>query len=229
MASNVPTVSSSKISRVFIVDDSHLVRAGLRAVVEGEVGGHSLEICGEAASAKEALEKIIELRPDVVLLDIRLPDGHGYDVCRSIVAELPETKVLMLTAFTNDRFIYESILAGAHGYLMKEVEPEGLLQSIEDVLEGKSALSDQITEKMVQMMRAGGPADSENMLKMLSAQESRVLALVAQGRTNREIAAELNLSGNTVKNYLASVFDKLKLRRRSQAAAVWTKHHRETL
>jgi DNA-binding NarL/FixJ family response regulator len=133
---------------------------------------------------------------------------------------------MMLTAFTNDSFIYESITAGAHGYLMKEIEPESLLSSIDDVLAGRSVLSENITDKVVQLMRAGGPAGADNKLSSLSAQETRVLERVAGGRTNKEIADELNLSDNTVKNYLASVFDKLKIRRRSQAAAIWTEHNR---
>ena len=212
--------------RILIVDDSPLVRAGLRAVLEIQGGASEFEVCGEADRALGTVEKVAELKPDLVLLDIRLPDGHGFEVCRSILKDHPDTRILMLTAFTSDTFIYESITAGAHGYLMKEIEPEGLRQSIRDVMDGKSALSDQITQKVMRMMRSGGPVDSDTSLKLLSSQERKVLSMVADGLTNKEIAVEMSLSDNTVKNYLASVFDKLKVRRRSQAAALWTEHHR---
>lgn len=212
--------------QILLVDDSHLVRAGLRTVLETLADTSRYQVCGEAGSAREAFEMIGRLRPDLVLLDVRLPDGKGYDLCRSVVADFPETKVLMLTAFTSDSFIYESINAGAHGYLLKEIEPEGLLKSIEDVLAGRSALSESITDKVLQLMRAGAPDQQNDLLGTLSKQERRVLELVAKGHTNNEIATEMELSGNTVKNYLASVFDKLKIRRRSQAAAIWTQHQR---
>lgn len=220
------TPTPSPAARILLVDDSHLVRAGLQAIFKSGLGTREYIVCGEAATAAEALELASQLKPDLVLLDIRLPDGHGYDVCRKIIAKYPDTKVMMLTAFTNDSFVYEAITAGAHGYLMKEIEPENLLASIDEVLAGKSVLSENITEKVVQLMRTGGPTHMESQLKLLSAQETRVLALVAEGQTNKEIAEALTLSDNTVKNYLASVFDKLKIRRRSQAAAIWTEHHR---
>ena len=220
------TLTRNHTHRILIVDDSHLVRAGLRAVLETTGDNQEFEVCGESDRALGVVEKVADLQPDLVLLDIRLPDGQGFEVCRSILKEHPDTRVLMLTAFTSDTFIYESITAGAHGYLMKEIEPEGLRQSIRDVMDGKSVLSDQITQKVMHMMRSGGPVDPDTSLKSLSAQERNVLSMVADGLTNKEIAVQMGLSDNTVKNYLASVFDKLKIRRRSQAAALWTEHHR---
>ncbi len=219
-----PVQTASK--RILLVDDSALVRAGLISVLESTDHDHEFTICGEAASGNEALDQVRELRPDLVLLDVRLPDGQGYDVCRAILAEFPETRVIMLTAFTNDNFIYESITAGAQGYLMKEIEPAGLITAIRDALTGKSVLSEKITNKVMQMMRTGGPEKPESQLASLSQQETRVLKLVAEGQTNKEIAEAMNQSGNTVKNYLGSVFDKLKIRRRSQAAALWTEQQR---
>lgn len=212
--------------KILLVDDSHLVRAGLRSVLESLAEEGQWMVCGEAATASEAYQQVGLLRPDLVLLDVRLPDGKGYAVCRSIITDYPSTKVIMLTAFTHDEFVYESINAGAHGYLLKEIEPEGLLASIKDVMEGKSALSESITEKVLHLMRSGGPGKPNEALSKLSAQERKVLALVAEGRTNKEVAAVLELSDNTVKNYLSSVFDKLRIKRRSQAAAIWTQHHR---
>jgi two-component system, NarL family, response regulator DevR len=210
--------------KILVVDDSALVRAGLISVLETSATEDEFCICGEAASGTEAMEQVRRLEPDLVLLDVRLPDGHGYDVCRTMLSEYPETRVIMLTAFTNDNFIYESITAGAQGYLMKEIEPAGLIASIRDVLAGKSVLSDKITNKVMEMMRTGKPKTAEASLHSLSAQETRVLQLVAEGRTNREVADQMKLSGNTVKNYLGSVFGKLKIRNRSQAVALWIEH-----
>lgn len=212
--------------RILLVDDSALVRAGLISVITSSGDKEEFVVCGEAATGSEAIERVRELRPDLVLLDVRLPDGKGYDVCRSILTEFPETRILMLTAFTNDNFIYESITAGAQGYLMKEIEPAGLISSIRDALSGKSVLSEKITNKVMQMMRTGGPGKPSAELTSLSPQETEVLKLVAEGCTNKEVAEAMNLSGNTVKNYLGSVFDKLKIRRRSQAATIWTEHRR---
>jgi two-component system response regulator DevR len=207
--------------RIVIIDDSALVRAGLRAVLEESGNLGEFEVCGEGERIQGAAEIVAKLKPDLVLLDVRLPDGHGFEACRSITIQQPNTRVIMLTAFTNDTFIYESISAGAQGYLMKEIEPERLRQSIRDVMAGQSVLSDQITDKIMQIMRSGKPQKGSVDLKRLSNQERNVLAHVADGLTNKEIAENMNLSEYTVKNYLASVFEKLKVRRRSQAAALW--------
>ena len=218
------TLSPPETKKILLVDDSALVRAGLISVLASAHNEPKFFVCGEAASAQEALEKVHTLEPDLVLLDVRLPDGQGYDVCRRILADHPQTKVIMLTAFTNKSFIYESITAGAHGYLMKEIEPTGLITSINDALAGKSVLSGQITEKVISMMRGGDPALAESPLAALSTQETNVLKWVANGNTNQEIAEAMKLSKNTVKNYLGSVFQKLKISRRSQAVAIWSEH-----
>ena len=216
------TLSVPKTARILIVDDSTLMREGLRTVLAQSNTGTRLEICGEATTGAEALRLTAETLPDLVLLDVRLPDGYGFTICRDILAASPNSRVLMLTAFSTDKFVYESITSGAHGYLLKELAPETLIQSIEDCLAGKSILATDITGDVMRMMRGDEGATSHaEGIRALSPQEHRVLELVAEGRTNNEIGVTLNLSSNTVKNYLANVFDKLKVRRRSQAAALF--------
>jgi two-component system response regulator DevR len=216
------TISPPKIASILVVDDSALMREGIRTVLAQSSVGTQMEICGEAGTGAEALELAAKTQPDLVLLDVRLPDGYGFNVCREILTASPRSRVLMLTAFSTDKFVYESITSGAHGYLLKELAPESLIQSIEDCLAGKSVLATEITSGVMRMMRGddGGSSGSEG-IQSLSPQEHRVLELVAEGRTNKEIGESLSLSGNTVKNYLANVFDKLKVRRRSQAAALF--------
>ena len=209
--------------RVLIVDDSTLVREGLQAVL-GEHGKDAgIEVCGEAASVAEAITQAVTIQPDVVLLDIKLPDGPGFTACREILSRNPKIRVLILTSFTNDSFIYEAITSGAQGYLMKEIDPLGLVTAIQDIMAGRSILSPAITAGVMRMMRSdnGKGRIGSSVLDALSPQERKVLAQVALGKTNKQIGEEMHLSDNTVKNYLCSVFDKLKVRRRSQAAALY--------
>lgn len=219
---SVPTPSPI---RLLLVDDSALVREGIRALLNAEVSARDIEVVGEASSVAEAIAKAPLLRPDLVLLDIRLPDGNGFVACRQILKDLPDTKIIILTSFTNDQFVYEAITSGAQGYLMKEIDPSGLIDALHDVMAGRSILSPDITAGVMRMMRNGGPGGEPGDLNQLSAQERRVLALVAEGKTNKQIGTELNLSDNTVKNYLCNVFDKLQVRRRSQAAALFVQAH----
>ncbi len=209
--------------RVLIVDDSILVREGLRTVLSEHGRGAGITVCGEAANVAEAIASSAELAPDIVLLDIKLPDGSGFTACREMLKRNPKLKVLVLTSFTNDSFIYEAVTSGAEGYLMKEIDPLGLINAIQDLMAGRSILSPNITAGVMRMMRSNGPKGSgtANQLDILSAQERRVLAQVAEGKTNKQIGEEMRLSDNTVKNYLCSVFDKLQVRRRSQAAALY--------
>lgn len=213
---NVPVI------RLLLVDDSALVRRGVRSLLEGRHPQAELEVVGEAGSVAEAVAMALKTRPDIVLLDIRLPDGDGFEACRAILKDLPSTRVLMLTSFANDDFVHQAIVAGAHGYLMKEVDPERLIEAIAGIHRGESILGTGLIERVMDLVRAGRTGrDSQSGLRLLSAQERRVLALVAEGRTNKEIGVELGLSDNTVKNYLVNVFEKLKIKRRSQAAALW--------
>jgi two-component system, NarL family, response regulator DevR len=207
---------------VVIVDDSEVVRMGLRALL-GEADG--LNVVGEAGDVRGAVATVQRLKPTVVLLDIRLPDGTGFDACRQIVRLLPETRVLVLTSVADEQMVDNAIRAGAHGYLLKELNAKALVQAIFDVAAGRSILDPAITARVLTLVRSNTPA-TRQMLDDLSPQEQRVLALIAEGRTNKEAAAELGLAEKTVKNYLSNVFDKLQVTRRSQAVAMYTRQQR---
>lgn len=208
--------------RVLLVDDSALVRRGVRSVITAHSQQGAIQVVGEAANAAEAMTEVLRLKPDVVLLDLRLPDGSGIDICRRIHHEAPETRVLVLTSFVDDNLVYNAVIAGAHGYLMKEVDPPALLEAITKAAAGQSILTPDITQRVMKMLRSG-PAgkDGTNDLSSLSQQERRVLACVAEGLTNKQTGERLGLSENTVKNYLINVFEKLQVKRRSQAAALY--------
>ncbi len=208
--------------RVLLVDDSALVRRGVRSVITAHSQHGAIQVVGEAANAAEAMTEVLRLKPDVVLLDLRLPDGSGIDICRRIHSEVPETRVLVLTSFVDDNLVYNAVIAGAHGYLMKEVDPPALLEAITKAASGQSILTPDITQRVMKMLRSGTAGkDGASDLSSLSQQERRVLACVAEGLTNKQTGERLNLSENTVKNYLINVFEKLQVKRRSQAAALY--------
>lgn len=212
----------TSVIRVLLVDDSALVRRGVRSVITAHSQHGAIQVVGEAANAAEAMSEVLRLKPDVVLLDLRLPDGSGIDVCRRIHSEVPETRVLVLTSFVDDNLVYNAVIAGAHGYLMKEVDPPALLEAITKAASGQSILTPDITQRVMKMLRSGTAGkDGTNDLSSLSQQERRVLACVAEGLTNKQTGERLNLSENTVKNYLINVFEKLQVKRRSQAAALY--------
>lgn len=204
--------------RILLVDDSEVVRMGLRALLDGANG---IQVVGEAGGIASAVKLAVETKPDVVLLDIRLPDGMGFDACRQILGKLPETRILVLTSVAEEKLVDEAIRAGAHGYLLKEINARGLIQAIHDVAEGKSVLDPSITARVLQLVKSNPASGGEAALAVLSPQERRVLALIAEGRTNKEVAAEMNLAEKTVKNYLSTVFEKLHVTRRSQAAVLY--------
>lgn len=219
-----PLNQSYPLIRILLVDDSVLVRCGVRSLLEGRHPGAQLEIVGEAGGVAEAIALAQATKPDVVLLDIRLGDGDGFQACRAILKEHPAARVLMLTSFANDDFVHQAIIAGAHGYVMKEVDAEHLLASVISLHRGESILASGLVGRVLELVRkgrSGSDVDPGAGLRLLSAQERRVLALVAEGRTNKEIGTTLSLSDNTVKNYLVNAFEKLKISRRSQAAALW--------
>lgn len=209
--------------RILLVDDSELVRRGIKTVLNAQVN-KPMRVVGEAGSVAEAIAESLRLKPDVVLLDIRLPDGTGFDACRQILAHLPGTRVIVLTSHSNDNFVYEAVTAGVHGYLMKEIDPAGLIQALEDVAAGRSILGADATTRVLRLLRGGQSQGQGPDMSILSAQERRVLALVADGKTNKQIGEQLSLSENTVKNYLVNVFEKLHVKRRSQAAAFYVQH-----
>jgi len=223
-----PRVTTNALQSVdiLIVDDSELVRTGLKTLLEthSRTTGIALRVLGEASSAGTAVSEAIRLKPDVVLLDIRLPDASGLEACRQILSLDSEIKVLILTSVIDDSLVYEAMSAGAHGYLLKEIDVLGLCQAIIDVAAGKFILDPAVTSRVFNLMRSGStpPHPESDRLSLLSAQERRVLALVAEGKTNKEIGEQMTLSAKTVKNYLSNIFEKLKISRRSQAAVLYT-------
>jgi two-component system response regulator DevR len=206
--------------RIVLVDDSELVRRGIRSVLLSHAEP-KLCVVAEAGTVSTAISSCLEHKPDLVLLDIRLPDGSGFDACREILRQQPETRVVILTSYSNDNFVYEAVTAGAQGYLMKEIDPAGLVQALLDVAAGRSILDPDATSRVLRLLRTGGGQGESGDLSTLSPQERKVLALVAEGLTNKQVGEELDLSENTVKNYLINVFEKLKVKRRAQAAAIY--------
>jgi two-component system response regulator DevR len=206
--------------RVMLVDDSELVRRGIKTVLTTEARP-PMQIVAEAGNVEEAVQECLRAKPEIVLLDIRLPDGSGFDACRRILDKLPNTRIIMLTSYSNDNFVYEAVTAGAHGYLMKEIDPQGLVRALHDVAEGRSILDAEATGRVLRLLRGGNNNDSTPDFSVLSHQERRVLALVADGLTNKQVGERLELAENTVKNYLVSVFEKLKVKRRAHAAALY--------
>ncbi len=214
--------SGKKRLRLVMVDDSEVVRMGLRSLLDAEA---SIEIVGEAGNVARAVEVCARTKPDVVLLDIRLPDGTGIEACRQILARAPELRVLILTSVVDDVLVGEAIRAGAQGYLLKEIDGQGLVRAIFDVAAGRSILDPAATAKVMQLVKSEASGGARDLLAGLSPQERRVLALVAQGCTNKEAGLALGLTEKTVKNYLGTVFEKLHVNRRSQAAALYAQEN----
>lgn len=201
---------------VFLVDDHEVVRRGVRELLEDEV---DLTVVGEAATARQALARIPAARPQVAVLDVRLPDGNGVGLCRELRAREPGLACLMLTSFADDQALLDAVLAGAAGYVLKDVRGSDLVDGIRSVAAGGSLLDPQATSVVLARLRAPRPPDP---LAGLSEQERRVLALVGEGLTNREIAVRLLLAEKTVKNYVSNVLAKLGLQRRTQVAVLAT-------
>lgn len=204
---------------IVIVDDSEVVRAGLTALLGSS---DRLELLGQGQDVASGIAAVAKHRPDVVLLDIRLPDGTGYDACRQIRKSDTTTKVLILTSLEDEEMVDNAIRAGAHGYLLKEVNGAALIQAIVDVHAGKSILDPAITARVLDLVRSNVPS-TRSLIDGLSRQEGRVLALIAEGKTNKEVASDMGLAEKTVKNYLGTVFEKLHVTRRTQAAALYAK------
>ncbi len=207
--------------RLLLVDDHEVVRAGLGALLAQHA---ELEVVGEAGTVAGALETATRLKPDVVLLDVRLPDGSGFEACRNLHALTPPVKVIILTAFADDEIVMQAIGSGAEGYLLKEIDELGLVRAIKEVAEGRSILDPAVTRRVFNRVKEGAATPQSIKLDRLSAQERRVLELVAQGMTNKEIGLAMTLSDKTVKNYLSNLMEKLQMSRRSQAAAFYVQH-----
>jgi DNA-binding NarL/FixJ family response regulator len=206
--------------RVLLVDDHEVIRVGLRTVL-GQTQG--VAVIGEAGTMAEAVQQAQRLKPDVILMDVRLPDGSGIDACREILGALPGTRVIFLTSYADDDSVLAAVLAGAHGYVLKEIDSPALLEAIRTVAKGQSILDSHVTERALRWLRGLHDLPATSGTDQLSSQEERVVALVAEGKTNKEIAVALGLSDKTVKNYLANVFQKLRITRRAQAAAFFVK------
>lgn len=204
--------------RVYLLDDHEVVRDGLRHLLQAA----GIEIVGESGSAREATARIPALRPDVCILDARLPDGSGIDVCRDVRAVDPSIRALILTSYDDDEALFAAIMAGAAGYVLKRVRSHDLVEAVNHVAQGGSLLDPAVTARVLERMRDGSPKEPEE-LRGLTEQERRILALIAEGLTNREIGERLFLAEKTVKNYVSSMFAKLGLERRSQAAVLATR------
>ncbi len=201
-------------TRVFLLDDHEIVRRGLRELLEGEDG---FLVVGEAGTAEEALTRIPATSPNVAVLDVRLPDGDGVEVCREIRSRHPEINCLILTSFADDEALFSAILAGASGYVLKQVRGTDLIDAIRRVADGQSLLDPAVTARVLDRLRA--PQAPDHDLASLTEQERRILDLIAEGLTNRQIGERLFLAEKTVKNYVSNVLMKLGMSRRSEAAA----------
>ena len=213
-------MANSAAIRLLLVDDHEVVRLGLRTLLRREP---NVEVVGEVGTAVGAVEDCQRLNPDVVLMDVRLPDGTGIEACREIRSACPATRVIFLTSFADEDAVFATIAAGADGYLLKEIDGAGLLRAIRSVAQGQSILDPGVTERVLAQLRPLTTQGEASQQVPLSRQEQRVLGLVADGRTNKEIASSLKLSDKTVKNYLGTIFQKLHVTRRSQAAAFFAR------
>ena len=209
--------------RLLLVDDHEIVRLGLRTLFAQANG---IEVVAEAATAEAAVTEAVRTQPDVVLMDVRLSGSSGVDACREILGRCGETKVLFLTSYDDEEAMLTAVLAGAQGYLLKEIGGESLLRAVKCVAAGQSILDPTATRMLMDRMQSLTEMGDAGNAESLSAQETRVLALVARGKTNKEIAVALELSDKTVKNYLSTVFQKLRVTRRSEAAAIYSKRSR---
>ncbi|MDX6301064.1 MAG: two-component system, NarL family, response regulator DevR [Nocardioidaceae bacterium] len=207
-----------KVIRVFLLDDHEVVRRGLRDLLETD---GDITIVGESGTARQATARIPALRPDVAVLDARLPDGSGIDVCRDVRSIDPAIRALILTSFDDDEALFAAILAGAAGYLLKQVGGNDLVDAVRRVAAGQSLIDPSLTARLLDRLR-NGPAEQPE-LASLTAQEHKILALIAEGLTNRQIGERMSLAEKTVKNYVSSILSKLGLERRTQAAVLASK------
>ncbi|MDA8277226.1 MAG: response regulator transcription factor [Actinomycetota bacterium] len=200
--------------RVFLVDDHEVVRRGLASLIDLE---EDLEVVGEAANVNDALSRIPATHPDVAILDVRLPDGDGIELCRDIRAQSSSIGCLMLTSYDDDEALFSAILAGASGYLLKQIRSSDLIDGIRRVAKGESLLDPAVTAKVLARLRSPEPEDE--LISRLSAQERKILNYISEGMTNRQIASEMFLAEKTVKNYVSNLLSKLEMGHRSEAAA----------
>jgi DNA-binding NarL/FixJ family response regulator len=207
--------------RVLLVDDHEVVRSGVRALLQAT---DDIIVTAEAGTVREAVDEADRARPDVVVMDVRLADGSGIEATREIRAKHPKTAVIMLTSFADDEALFASIMAGAAGYVLKQVRGGELVRAIRTVGRGESMLDPAVTSAVLDRLRKGKHLMADEKLARLSPQEERILNGIADGKTNREIGEELNLAEKTVKNYVSSILSKLEVARRAEAAVYLTRH-----
>jgi two-component system, NarL family, response regulator DevR len=212
-------VGAASTIRVFLLDDHEVVRRGLQDLLESD---GDIKVVGESGSAAEAIRRIPALRPDVAVLDARLPDGSGIDVCREIRSLEPATAALILTSYDDDEALFAAIMAGASGYVLKQIRGTDLVDAVRRVAAGQSLLDPAVTAQVLERLRRGPEVD--DALAPLTEQELRLLELIGEGLTNRQIAERMFLAEKTIKNYVSNLLSKLGLERRTQAAVFATKH-----
>jgi len=200
-------------TRIFLVDDHEVVRRGVRDMLEAE---DDFEVVGEAGSVEEALSRVAAVNPDVAVLDVRLPDGSGVELCRELRSTYPTLACLMLTSFDDDEALFEAIVAGAAGYVLKQVKGSDIVNAVRQVGAGRSLLDPMMITRVMERLRNGAVEDPR--LAGLSGQERRILELLAEGKTNRQIAADMFLAEKTVKNYVSNLLTKMGMSRRTEAA-----------
>jgi DNA-binding NarL/FixJ family response regulator len=204
--------------RVFLLDDHELVREGIRTLLESD---GDIEVVGEAGTASEALTRIPLAKPDVAILDVRLEEGNGIEVCREVRSTVPEMACLILTSFADDEALYASVMAGAAGFVLKQIKARDLIEDVKKVANGESLIDPRAVARVVE--RIANPPAGDPMLESLSPQERRVLDLIAEGQTNKQIAESMFLAEHTVKNYITGLLRKLKMASRTEAAIYATK------
>jgi len=207
--------------RIILVDDHEVVRLGLKSLLDRHP---QFEVVGEASSARDALEQVAAVQPDVVVMDIRLPGTSGIEACEQIVDNHPNTKVIMLTSYAEDEMLFSAIRAGASGYVLKQIASEELVKAIEAVGRGEALLDPAVTQRVFQEVRRAVKEEEASAFQHLSQQEKHVLLLVSEGKTNREIAKNLFLGEGTVRNYVSSILSKLGVNNRAEAAAYAVEH-----
>lgn len=208
--------------RILLVDDHEVVRLGLKALIDRH---EHFEVVGEAGSAREAIEQVDILHPDVVVMDIRLPGTSGIEACEEIIERFPETRVIMLTSYAEDEMLFSAIRAGASGYMLKQIGGEDLIRALEAIGRGDALLDPAVTQRVFQEVRRAVKDEEASAFAHLSQQEKHVLQLVSEGRTNREIAKSLFLGEGTVRNYVSSILSKLVVNNRAEAAAYAVEHN----
>ncbi|HXQ96190.1 MAG TPA: response regulator transcription factor [Candidatus Acidoferrales bacterium] len=213
--------ATSRPLRLLVVDDHEVVRQGLVSLLERREG---FQVVAQAGTVAEAIEAAHKYQPDLIVMDVRLPDGSGIEACREIRSEHPQIRVVILTSYPDEEAVFASIVAGASGYLLKQIRGRDLVAALESVGRGESLLDPAVTEKVLDRVRRIASGTYTDELAQLTRQEQKILLLIAEGKTNKEIAAEIFLSDKTVKNYVSSILAKLNLQRRSQAAAFVARH-----